>query len=1745
MIKNSLKIRNLKLKISGRQRFLLQIALGILVVIALPLVIISLRKPPASQAAWFSDDWLYRKAVNITNSSGSNLTDYQVSFTVDTTDSARFQTDCDDIRITDISGKLIPYWIEEGSAPCNNAATRIWTKVPSLPTSGATLYVYYGNPSAASYQNGGNTFIFFDDFNGGSLNTNLWSATGTVSVSGGVMTLGSANEAIASTTNFGTDVALRTRSNFTAGDASDWIGFIVGGSSPLAIFQLQSTANPSACGGNGTFNARNYVGSDTCTVITGATGAYKVFDLTRISSTKNEYFMDGVSKATHTSNVSTSSLPLTFYVSNQSNTIASDWALIRKVVSTEPTTSAGSEEKSQGGPVAYWKFDDGYGQIASDSAALNEYGTLGANSSVSTIDDPTWIPEEMCVTGKCLKFDGNNNFVNATNTSIKFGPSDSFTFSAWFNKKVDKGNNSVFVQQGTTNKFGYGLTGAVDGTFYAYVGKNGVGTNPATSSVLSLSTWYHAVGVFDGSTIKLYINGVLVATTAYTYGAISAADSSAYIGDDSDAPTTRAFKGFIDDVKVYNYARTAAQIQADYNAGLSGEGTVEGTSTSFGAKSNKWLSNGLVGYWKMDEASWNGTFGEVIDSSGNSRHGTRAGDGTTTAGKFGNGGTFDGTGDYVSINHNSVFNTTNALTIATWVKTSDGSNNYITTKGEDSWYLAIGPTGQTANKLNFYLNGINSPSWLEGTASLNDNAWHLVVATYDGKTRTLYVDGKVDGSDSKTGSISTGSSSVLLGERDTGVGTDNYNGVMDEVRIYNRALTPSEVEGLYNFAPGPIGYWDLEETSGTIYDKSGNGNDSATITGTSIVPGKYGKARHFTETSHEMIDNINITEVPLKSYTLQGWVKKDSNPATGKSIFTVVGTNDAADTANTAILALGYESDKFILHRGNWGTNGKVWGCNASSCSIPLNTWTHIAATQGAGSTTVNFYLNGVLASSDSAPTTWGAGTYPEVSGSTYISSTGENWAMDGAIDNPMIHNYVRTTKQIIEDMNAGHPAGGSPVGSALGHWKFDNGYGDIASNSGLLGTAADGNLAGTNNTCPGAATCPSWTNDGKFDKALSFDGVNDFISMPNESNFDFINMQFTVSGWFKTTNSTAADRMIVAKGGTASNWQWRVNLANDHRLLAGIFEPDSGTIYSKKSASTVNDGLWHYFAAVMDTNSSSENVTLYLDGVEQRTVGSDGRSLYNYSNGSNPLLIGARGTDASNQLYFPGAIDETKIYNYALTTDEIKLDMNQGKSVVLGSMSDTSGLSGGQMASNSASAEYCVPGDSTSCNSPVAEWKFDERSGSVVYDKSGNGINGDLINTPTWTSGKFGGGLMFNGSSSYVRVNNHALLNPSQLTISVWAKSNTATWNDYGFLVSKRDAYIIHPNIGSTLVGFYIANPGWTSVGCTPVDITQWNYYTLTWDGTNLRCYINGVLGNSSTPGGSINTADTGELNIGKDDGLSRYFNGKIDEVKIYNYARSPAQIAWDYNRGGPVGHWKLDECQGATVNDAIGTASATLTVGATGSQTVIGTCTTPTDGTGAWYNGRNGKFGSSLNFDGTNDYVNIPDGSNNIFDPTSEYSLSAWVKYTSTTSYGFIISKAYDGTAGGYELFRNSGTGVIRFASCDLTGTCSGGYFDIQTTASYNDGNWHHVVATAKTNSTAKIYIDGVLVKESATITQDNIRNAQPVSVGRRGDNSLFFNGQIDDVRIYNYALNVAQIKNVMNEGMAVRWGPSTGSP
>ena len=228
-----------------------------------------------------------------------------------------------------------------------------------------------------------------------------------------------------------------------------------------------------------------------------------------------------------------------------------------------------------------------------------------------------------------------------------------------------------------------------------------------------------------------------------------------------------------------------------------------------------------------------------------------------------------------------------------------------------------------------------------------------------------------------------------------------------------------------------------------------------------------------------------------------------------------------------------------------------------------------------------------------------------------------------------------------------------------------------------------------------------------------------------------------------------------------------------------------------------------------------------------------------------------------------------------------------------------------------------------------------------------------------------------------------------------------------------------------------------------------------------NTTAYTNGI-GN-----------DSGSLFIGRYETASQRLNGSLDDVRVYNYARTPAQVAWDYNRGGPVGLWKLDECTGTTAYDASGKGNnGTITIAGSGSQTTAGNCVT-TDTAAAWYNGRNGKFNSSLNFDGTDDFVNIDGIAADI--QSGSATIAFWFQPAATfnsanTQNQYLFELGDTTSTNDLTIRLDEITGGVNFYHLDSGGTLRS---LISTQTSWTGGTWYHVVGTLEVNVIKKLYI------------------------------------------------------------------------
>tara|TARA_Y100000593_G_C4259458_1_gene311415 strand:- start:464 stop:1147 length:684 start_codon:yes stop_codon:yes gene_type:complete len=154
-------------------------------------------------------------------------------------------------------------------------------------------------------------------------------------------------------------------------------------------------------------------------------------------------------------------------------------------------------------------------------------------------------------------------------------------------------------------------------------------------------------------------------------------------------------------------------------------------------------------------------------------------------------------------------------------------------------------------------------------------------------------------------------------------------------------------------------------------------------------------------------------------------------------------------------------------------------------------------------------------------------------------------------------------------------------------------------------------------------------------------------------------------------------------------------------------------------------------------------------------------------------------------------------------------------------------------------------------------------------------------------------------GAGDWVEI--QPFTTPGQaLTVSAWAKSDTANWNDHGFIASKRNSFIMHPSKNSTKVVFFVyTDVGTGTAQFTGATINQWNNYVGTYDGSQSSFYINGELKQTVSLTGTVAPDDSGIMLIGGDDSQNRSIDGKMGPVRIYDTALTAEQILEDYEAG------------------------------------------------------------------------------------------------------------------------------------------------------------------------------------------------------------------------------------------------------
>ncbi|MCB9988799.1 MAG: hypothetical protein H6868_05605 [Rhodospirillales bacterium] len=456
------------------------------------------------------------------------------------------------------------------------------------------------------------------------------------------------------------------------------------------------------------------------------------------------------------------------------------------------------------GLVGYWKLDETSGTTAADSSGNGNTGTMAGGLDASTDSLPGKL-------ANAFDFDGTDDYIRVS-ADPALNNLGSITVAAWF-----KPNNSdqagllgsINGEDGSSYNFLSVDAGGIQWTNETPVIGTAIRIGAATSvnnytmlsSEFNQGDWIHVAYSYDGQSEKIYINGTVRKINSISGTLWGNAEYGLVIGKAYSTTTTES-KGSIDDVRVYNRALDATEI-----ACLAGAGPCN-------------LTMGLVGHWKLDETS--GTI--AADSSGNGNNGTMAGglDATNDSvpGKIGTALDFDGVDDYADFGDINALNfgPSDDFSIVLWIKTPStnqpdtaSTSNTIINKWNSTAAYPFGVRyynhthpGSGKYWIGRY-DASNNPATTT-SSTYNDDQWHHLSFVKNGGTLYLYMDGLLDNTvtDTTTGSMAN-TNHFTLGQRANGVYP--YKGQIDDVRIYNRALSSSEIGQLYcQGVPGKIEY---------------------------------------------------------------------------------------------------------------------------------------------------------------------------------------------------------------------------------------------------------------------------------------------------------------------------------------------------------------------------------------------------------------------------------------------------------------------------------------------------------------------------------------------------------------------------------------------------------------------------------------------------------------------------------------------------------------------------------------------------------------------------------------------------------------------------------------------------------------------------------------------------------------------------------------------------------------------------
>ncbi len=1043
------------------------------------------------------------------------------------------------------------------------------------------------------------------------------------------------------------------------------------------------------------------------------------------------------------------------------------------------------------GPVAEYSFD----QDPGGGTTIEDQSGNGHNL---TIHGAEWTPHGRY--GGAMEFDAAEDDYLSAPASPELDLSEELTLEAWIRPEEAPRWMDILMRE---------TSGDYTWTLDTHWG-NPYGDLSTDESLVEdgemapLHAWTHVAMTDDGANDRLYVDGVLVDTGPAT--PVTEADGELKIGGDSTA--SEFFDGRIDEVRIYDRVLSEAEVDSDMEIPI------------------ETPKSGPVAAYSFDEGS--GT--TVEDVTGDGHTATIHGAGWTTRGRYGGAMEFDAAeGDYLSVPASEELDQTEELTIEAWVRPTESPlwANILMKEREGSGpRYSYALYEHEAEPRGYFMETTEGVLLAGYETPLR--AWTHLAITDDGAHSRLYVDGQL---------VDTSPAVPIDGHGEIRIGGDSiwgeyFDGRIDEVRIYDRALDAAEVgvdmeEPIQTAQHGPVAAWSFDEGEGTtVEDVTGNGH-TATIEDGELTDGKYGGAINFP--GHSESRCLVVPDSPelrlSEEFTLEAWVR----PVGGIFEDPVVVRESEGEDA----FGLGLGS------REEWEPEGFIGEGKGSKAAVGGEKvreygWVHLATTYDGAR--IRLYEDGELVATEDAPTPPAAGE-----GELKIGCDEPDGQFTGKIDEVRVYNRALDGAEVAFDREA--PLD-TPKATPVASYSFDTDEGATTAD-----TSGDGHTA----TVEGA----TWTEHGRYGGGYELDAAEeDVLKIPPSPELSF-DEEFTLEAWVRPSGADNHSAPLIDKqeGGGLGYFLYEGGSESDTPV--GAASPDQEHVHAHKPLPA---NAWSHVALVFTGNRTF----LYVNGEEVQNGGAEP-----VVTSEGELEIGGS-TDTAD--YFDGRVDEVRIYNRGLDAAEIAADMEapiqtpkQGP-IAAWSFEEDIGTT-----------VEDVTGDGHTATIEGAAWARGKYGDALHFDGED-----DVVKVPNSPEFALTEGFTL---ESWVRPESAS---------NEWAPILAKEMG--GGEAAYELAWWLYEGAGyaNQPAGGVGSAPGESDEAeaedALPVDV--WSHVALTYDGARLRLYVDGELVDFSPVPAGPPPVTEGEVQIGGASELGDYFKGRIDEVRVYNRALDQAEI-------------------------------------------------------------------------------------------------------------------------------------------------------------------------------------------------------------------------------------------------------------